>query len=82
MASIAIVIGGAALNATSFIGGNYVVRYLSGDDKHKQKKKEKDMIMLLKNITRPLSGFERGKKNHKILSPKMTGSNIRPLRIS
>ena len=50
--------------------------------KHKQKKKEKDMIMLLKNITRPLSGFERGKKSYKILSPKMTGSNIRPLRIS
>ena len=50
--------------------------------KHKQKKKEKDTIMLLKNITRPLSGFERGKKSYKILSPKMTGSNIRPLRIS
>ena len=42
MASIAIVIGGAVLNATSFIGGNYLARYLSGDDTGKaQAEKEK-----------------------------------------
>ena len=32
MASIAIMIGGAVVNAASFIGGNYLARYLSGDD--------------------------------------------------
>ena len=31
MASIAIMIGGAIINAASFIGGNYLAKYLSGD---------------------------------------------------
>jgi len=33
MASIAIMIGGAVLNATAFIGGNYLARALGGGDK-------------------------------------------------
>ena len=33
MASIAIMIGGAVLNATAFIGGNYLVRALGGGEK-------------------------------------------------
>ena len=33
MASIAIMIGGAVLNATAFIGGNYLARALSGGSK-------------------------------------------------
>jgi len=33
MASIAIMIGGAVLNATAFIGGNYLARALGRDDK-------------------------------------------------
>lgn len=42
MASIAIVLGGAVLNATAFIGGNYLARYLSGDDPGKaQAEKER-----------------------------------------
>ena len=32
MASIMIMAGGAVLNAVTFIGGNYLARYLSGDD--------------------------------------------------
>ena len=32
MASIAIMVGVAVLNAATFIGGNYLARYLSGDD--------------------------------------------------
>lgn len=32
MASVAIMAGGAVLNATSVISGNYLTRYLSGDD--------------------------------------------------
>ena len=34
MASIAIMIGGAVLNAAAFTGGNYVAKYLAGDDGH------------------------------------------------
>jgi len=33
MASIAIMVGGAVLNATAFIGGNYLARALGGGDK-------------------------------------------------
>ena len=33
MASIAIIVGGAVLNATAFIGGNYLARALGGGDK-------------------------------------------------
>ena len=32
MASVAIMAGGAVLNAVAFIGGNYLARVLSGDD--------------------------------------------------
>ena len=31
MATIAMMIGGAILNATTFVGGSYLARYLSGD---------------------------------------------------
>ena len=31
MASIAIMIGGAVINAATFTGGNYIMRYLAGD---------------------------------------------------
>ena len=33
MVSTAIMIGGAVLNATAFIGGNYLARALGGGDK-------------------------------------------------
>ena len=39
MASIPIVIGGAVVNAASFIGGNYLACYLSGGDKAAQEEK-------------------------------------------
>ena len=39
MASITIMIGGAALNAAAFIGGNYLVRAISGGDKAVQEGK-------------------------------------------
>ena len=32
MASVAIIAGGALLNAVTFIGGNYLARFLSGED--------------------------------------------------
>ena len=32
MASIAIMIGGAVLNALAFTGGNYLAKYFAGDD--------------------------------------------------
>ena len=32
MATIALMIGGAVLNATAFVGGSYLAKYLSGSD--------------------------------------------------
>ena len=42
MASIAIMVGGAIINATSFVGGSYPARYLSGGSDHDEEKR--DMI--------------------------------------
>ena len=33
MASIAIMLGGAVLNTTTFIGGSYLAKYLSGGNR-------------------------------------------------
>ena len=40
MASIAIMVGGAVLNAAAFIGGNYLARALGGGDKAALEEKE------------------------------------------
>ena len=45
MVSIAIMIGGAALNAAAFIGGNYLASYLSGGDKATEEKERHDRAL-------------------------------------
>ena len=62
MASIAIVIGGAALNATSFIGGNYVVRYLSGDDKAQAEKERERHDHALEKYNKAVERFREGQE--------------------
>lgn len=37
MASIVIMIAGAIINATAFVGGNYLAKYLSGDSAGEEK---------------------------------------------
>ena len=39
MASIAIMIGGAIIHATAFVGGNYLAKYLSSDSAGQEKKR-------------------------------------------
>jgi len=39
MATIALMIGGAILNATAFVGGSYLAKYLSSDTTHVDKEK-------------------------------------------
>ena len=39
MASIAIMIGGAILNATTFVGGSYLAKYLSGNNTDAERKR-------------------------------------------
>ena len=40
MASVTIMIGGAIINATTFVGGNYLAKYLSGHSAGEEKKRD------------------------------------------
>ena len=62
MASNAIVIGGAVLNATSFIGGNYLVRYLSGDDKAQAEKERERHDHALEKYNEAVERFREGQE--------------------
>ena len=62
MASIAIVIGGAVLNATSFIGGNYLARYLSGDDKAQAEKERERHDHALEKYNEAVERFREGQE--------------------
>ena len=39
MATVAIMLGGAVLNATTFIGGSYLAKYFSENDSSAEKKR-------------------------------------------
>ena len=39
MASIVLMIGGGIINATTFVVGNYLAKYLSGDSAGEEKKR-------------------------------------------
>lgn len=45
MASIAIMIGGAIINATTFVGGSYLAKYLSGGSDIDEEKKRHDLAV-------------------------------------
>ena len=51
MASIAIMIGGAILNATTFVGGSYLTKYISGDDLSAERKRH-DLALEKYEITK------------------------------
>ena len=45
MASIAIMIGGAIINATIFVGGSYMAKFLSGESDADKEKKRHDLAL-------------------------------------
>ena len=45
MASIALMIGGAIINATTFVGGSYLAKYLSGGSDSDEEKKRHDLAV-------------------------------------
>ena len=50
MASIAIMIGGALINVTAFVGGSHLAKYLSGDQNSaEEEKKRHDFAVLSTN---------------------------------
>ena len=57
MASIALMIGGAIINATTFVGGSYLAKYLSGSSDSDEEKS--GMISLLKNIKKNMKNMRK-----------------------
>ena len=45
MASIALMIGGAFINATTFVGGSYLAKYLSGSSDSDEEKRRHDLAV-------------------------------------
>ena len=45
MASIALMIGGAIINATTFVGGSYLAKYLSGSSDSDEEKRRHDLAV-------------------------------------
>ena len=45
MASIALMIGGAIINAATFVGGSYLAKYLSGSSVSDEEKKRHDLAV-------------------------------------
>ena len=45
MASIALMIGGAIINATTFVGGSYLAKYLSGSSDSDEENKRHDLAV-------------------------------------
>ena len=63
MTSIAIVFGGALINATAFVSGSYLADYLSGDQNNveEEKKRRRDVIPRWRSIKRPMNQENRTK---------------------
>ena len=61
MASIALMIGGVIINATTFVGGSYLAKYLSGSSDSDEEKNV--MISLLKNIKKNMKNMKKIEQN-------------------
>ena len=59
MASVAIMAGGALLHAAAFIGGNYLARFLSGDDSSAALEEKCAMIKLSNRTKRRMPNLKK-----------------------
>ena len=79
MASIAIMIGGAILNATTFVGGSYLAKYMSGSNVDAEKKRhdlalekyERDFQVWQKSRQRVLDWYSRRRDQQDIAAHDM-----------
>ena len=78
MASIAIMIGGAIINATAFVGGNYLAKYLSGDSAGQEKKRHD---LAVEKYEKEYQKYKRTERNFSIGLPPMTGSKMKRNKI-
>ena len=76
MATVAMMLGGAVLNATTFIGASYLAKYFSGDDASIEKKRhdkalekyQKDYAKYQENREKLLDWQEQNRENNAIAS--------------
>ena len=59
MATIAIMVGGAVLNAATFIGGNYLAKYLSGDSGQAALDEKKRHDLALEKYQRDYAQYQK-----------------------
>ena len=79
MASIAIMIGGAIINATTFVGGSYLAKYLSGKDTDAERKRhdlalekyEKDYQVWQRDRQRVMDWFSQRRDKEEIAAQDM-----------
>ena len=57
MASIALMIGGAIINAKTFVGGSYLAKYLSGSSDSDEAKKRHDLAV--ENIKKNMKNMKK-----------------------
>ena len=83
MATVAIMLGGAVLNATTFIGGSYLAKYFLGDDSLAEKKRhdialekyQKDYAKYQENREKLLDWQEQNRENNVIASQNFEGTD-------
>ena len=79
MASIAIMIGGAILNATTFVGGSYLAKYMSGSNVDAEKKRhdlalekyQRDYQVWQKSRQRVLDWYSQRRDKEEVASQDM-----------
>ena len=83
MATVAIMLGGAILNATTFIGGSYLAKYFSGDDSLAEKKRhdkalekyQKDYAKYQENRQKLLDWQEQNRHENAIASQSLENTD-------
>ena len=83
MASIAIMIGGAILNATTFVGGSYLAKYMSGDDLGAERKRhdlalekyERDYQTWQKSRQRVMDWYSTGRDEQDIAARDLSNTD-------
>ena len=83
MASIAIMIGGAILNATTFVGGSYLTKYMSGSNSDAERKRhdlalekyEKDYQVWQKSRQRVMDWYSQRRDKENIAAHDLTNTD-------
>ena len=83
MASIAIMIGGAILNATTFVGGSYLAKYLSGNNSDAERKRhdlalekyERDYQVWQKSRQRVMDWYSQRRDKEELAARDLTNTD-------